>query len=144
MLKAIKNSEGHYVCPTCGKTETVRTTMFYHMKKHAGEFNYTCTVDGCGRSFLQKSGLDQHVAQVHATAAPAFACPCCEQSFRTKSNRTIHICRAHGWVSAPVTAADKSGACACVRCNKQFASPTAYYYHAYACFDVPATIMGKG
>jgi hypothetical protein len=136
--KPNKNEQGHYVCPTCDKTEKVRTTMFYHMKKHAGDFNYTCTVDGCGRSFIQKSGLDQHVAQVHATESPAFACPCCEQTFRTKANRTIHICRTHGddWVPA-IT--DNS----CTRCNKQFASVTAYYYHAFNCFEVPPSIADK-
>ena len=139
-----KNEAGEFVCPHCGETKARQNTMFYHMKKHTGDMKYVCSVPGCDRKFIQKSGLTQHMAQAHATGAPEWGCPCCDHTCRMKANMSIHIARMHGETVAP---AASSGATVCVVCDKTFASATAYYYHAGECFDVkevPVSLGGGG
>jgi hypothetical protein len=132
MAKYQKNEAGEFVCPHCGETKARQNTMFYHLKKHTGDMKYVCSVPGCDRKFIQKSGLTQHMAQAHATGTPGWGCPCCDHTCRMKANMQIHIARMHGDV--PPAAA--SGATDCVVCEKTFASATAYYYHAVTCFGV--------
>ena len=129
----IKNDKGLCVCPTCGETKARQNTMFYHMKKHTGEFNHACTL--CDAKFIQKSGLVQHMTQAHPTGAePSWACPCCDHTSKMKANLLIHIGRKHGegWIPAV------AGACTCGGCKKGFGSATAYYYHAVQCFGSAA------
>jgi hypothetical protein len=127
-----KNEAGEFVCPHCGETKARQNTMFYHLKKHTGDMKYVCSVPGCDRKFIQKSGLTQHMAQAHPSGAPAWGCPCCDHTCRMKANMSIHIARMHG----EVPPAASTGATECVVCEKSFASATAYYYHAVACFGV--------
>lgn len=130
-----KNADGLYVCPHCDETKARANTMYYHILKHSGEVKHTCPVDGCGKGFIQKSGLTQHMNQVHADLVDAsvFACPCCDHTARQKPNLLIHIGRKHGddWIPRPEAGA---GATHCKGCDKEFQSATAYYYHAVACF----------
>lgn len=131
----IRNADGHFVCPDCGIVKKRQNTMFYHMKKHAGEARYVCPVAGCGRAFIQKSGLTQHTAQCHPTAeTPVWCCPCadCGHTARMKSNMMVHIARIHGGGLIPV--AESSGPTECKRCAKLFSSASAYYYHAGRCW----------
>lgn len=134
----IRNADGHFVCPDCGEVKTRQNTMFYHMKKHAGDARHTCKEPGCGKAFIQKSGLQQHMIQAHPDeeAAPSWSCPAdgCDHVCRMKANLIIHIGRKHGegWIP-PLAGGDT-----CTRCKKTFASPTAYYYHAVQCFTAPA------
>lgn len=133
----IRNAAGEFVCPHCGITKARQNTMFYHMKKHAGDLSHVCTV--CSKGFIQKSGLDQHMLQAHSSAVAGViehSCPCCDHSCKMKANLLIHIARKHGdgWVpSAPTT-----GGATCTGCARSFASPTAYFYHATACFGAKA------
>jgi hypothetical protein len=127
-----KNEAGEFVCPHCGETKSRQNTMFYHLKKHTGEMNYVCTVSGCDRRFVQKSGLIQHMAQAHPEGKPEWGCPCCPHTARMKANMTIHIARMHG----DVPPAASSGVTTCIACDRSFASATAYYYHAAMCFSV--------
>ncbi len=128
----IRNEAGEYVCPDCGVTKRRQNTMFYHMKTHIGERNHVCAVEGCSRAFLQKSGLDQHMRQMHPSsgAAPDVNCPCCPHLCRIRANMVIHVGRKHGagWIPAY----EKTGVCG--GCTKSFASATAYFYHAVQCF----------
>jgi hypothetical protein len=119
--------------------------MYYHILKHTGTMKHTCPVAGCGKGFIQKSGLTQHMNQVHADVvnAPVFSCPCCTHTARQKPNLLIHIGRKHGdgWIPRAVGA----GAVLCKGCDKEFQSPTAYYYHAVSCFakQAPEEIATK-
>lgn len=141
----IRNAAGEFVCPHCGITKARQNTMFYHMKKHAGDLSHVCGV--CSKGFIQKSGLDQHMLQAHSSEIAGagvveHSCPCCDHSCKMKANLLIHIARKHGdgWVPSVPTA---SGA-TCTGCERTFASPTAYYYHAAACFadKAPVAIAG--
>ncbi len=137
-----RNEKGEFVCPYegCGVTKARQNTMFYHMKKHAGNMNYVCDVPGCGKAFIQKSGLQQHVLQAHSGDAPEWQCPCCDHVARVKSNLMIHVARMHGsgWIPHPGT-----GESSCTGCKRSFSSATAYYYHAIQCFTPPDYIADK-
>jgi hypothetical protein len=133
----IRNETGEFVCPHCKITKTRQNTMYYHMKKHTGEMSHVCDV--CPKRFIQKSGLQQHMLQAHPKEAAAagtdvteYVCPCCDHSCKMKANLVIHIARKHGsgWIPGIAT----SGGATCSNCDRSFSSPTAYYYHAAACF----------
>jgi len=122
----IRTADGGFQCPFCDITKDRQNTMFYHMKKHTGDMKYVCSVPGCDRKFIQKSGLDQHTAQAHPVGDhEMWGCPCCDHSCRMKANMQIHIARMH----LPV----ETDTGACPKCDKCFSSATAYYYHAYSC-----------
>jgi hypothetical protein len=126
----IKNDAGLFVCPECGETKNRSNTMYYHIKKHNGALDHVCQEPGCGKRFVHKGGLAQHVAQAHATCEPDVDCPCCDHSCRTRANLLIHMARKHGegWIPAR----DATGNC--VGCQKHYATDTAYFYHAVQCF----------
>jgi hypothetical protein len=58
--------------------------MYYHMKRHAGEFTYTCTE--CKKGFIQKSAFLHHQAAVHHDKLPI--APACSdpQDYNTNTN----------------------------------------------------------
>jgi len=134
----LRNEKGEFVCPDCGEIKQRQNTMFYHMKKHAGVLDHVCTEPGCGKAFIQKAGLQQHVMQAHPVeGATVWNCPCCPHSCKMKANLIIHIGRKHGAGWIPPVGADCSG------CKKTFSSATAYYYHAVQCFTAPPDIAEK-
>lgn len=61
----VKNAAGHFVCQhkDCGRTFERQNTMYYHMKRHMGQFTYTCKE--CSKGFIQKSAFLHHLAAVH-------------------------------------------------------------------------------
>ena len=124
-----RNDAGLFTCPYCDKITTRQNTMFYHLKKHAGILDYKCSVSGCTKAFIQKSGLQQHMKQVHPSIEnqPLLNCPDCSHSCRMKPNMDIHIARKHS-PHIPVYTGT------CEGCKKSFKSATAYYYHAVLCF----------
>lgn len=106
------------------------------MKKHAGVYEHVCE---CGKEFMHKSGLQQHMLQAHpAPDAVVWDCPCCPHNSKMKANLVIHIGRKHGagWIP-PFAGSDCSG---CSGCKKTFSSVTAYYYHAVKCFTAPPAL----
>ena len=133
-LTYYKNADGHFVCPECNVVKTRQNTMHYHMKKHTGIYEHVCD---CGKEFLHKSGLRQHMFQAHpAPDAAVWNCPCCDHTSKMKANLVIHIGRKHGTGWIPKASDDG----ACSDCKKSFSSVTAYYYHAVKCFQAPSNI----
>ena len=142
MSKYVKNEAGHYVCPHCGKVTEKQNTMYYHIKKnHENDLPFECKVCEAHPKFLQKSAFQHHMATMHPDAPCAdgeknpyagieFCCPSCDLKTHTKANLLIHYARSHSkdWIPA---FAKKS---ACTKCEKEFASSSAYYYHAVTCF----------
>ena len=131
--KYIRNEAGHFVCPHCDKVTEKQNTMYYHVKKHH--------TNDLPFEFLQKSAFLHHLATVHAEAPDVageknpyagveYACPTCEHKTHTKANMLIHYVRAHcrDWIPA----FDKKACCS--HCDKEYASSSAYYYHAVGCF----------
>jgi uncharacterized Zn-finger protein len=72
---------------------------------------WTCTNDGCGRTFARSDGLKTH--QSMHLGQKDFVCEQCEASFTRKGTLTEHTRRAHSHVSDT-----KSWSCA--DCDKTF------------------------
>lgn len=144
--KYVRNAEGQYVCPDCGKITAHQNTMYYHIKKeHTKDLPYECKL--CTNKFLQKSSYLHHLATMHPDtphdgdccsenpyAGVKHTCPCCEHSSHTKANIRIHFARSHA--KAWIPAFDKT-APSCTGCGKVCASSSAYLYHALDCFKAP-------
>ena len=141
-LSYTKNEIGQFICPDCDKITDRQNTMFYHLKKHAGVKNYPCTESGCQKAFIQKSGLQQHMAQAHPDIVDAnnpyanqsWICPSCPHTCRMKSNMTIHIARKHSPWIPPYSES-------CSGCQQGFKSATAYYYHANSCDGIKKGLL---
>ena len=132
----IRNESGLYVCPHCGETKNRQNTMYYHIKKHIGVTDHKCLEPGCGKEFIQKSGLDQHRIQSHPTdSVQLWSCGFCTHSTKSRANLMIHIgrCHSNGWIPKQLESHTCSG------CNRRFISDTAYFYHAVGCFASCAT-----
>ncbi len=137
----IRNGNGHFQCPHCPKVCEKQNTMYYHMKKnHCDDSKYVCEFckEGEDRKFVQKGAYLQHMASMHPEttketenpyAGVSFTCPhpSCDQTAKTKANILVHFARSHckDWIPAY----NKS----CCGCTKEFASSTAYFYHAISC-----------
>ena len=148
--KYVKNADGHFVCPDCGKVTEKQNTMYYHIKKnHTNDMPFKC--DKCVGTprFLQKSAYLHHCAQIHPTTTTtetdketnpyvgvSFSCPAagCDHSTHTKANILIHYARTHckEWIPA------YSKSATCAGCSKTFASSSAYLYHALNCLKSAA------
>lgn len=137
MSKYARGPDGEYLCPYCPFTAKSKnpSTMHYHIKKHEGIKNYKCAE--CDQSFIQRSGLTQHIALIHSDCLSGeIKCPYCSVcTARTKANLFIHIGRVHGdgWIPR----VSGSGPCVCDGCGKVCQSSGAYYYHAVKCFECP-------
>ena len=102
-MSALTNSNGEALrkCNHC-KCTTLLNVTFYSKNKR-GEFwktcekcrtKYTCTADGCDKSFGSKSNLNAHIRTVHQNYKP-FSCDECDKSFGRKSSLDIHIRTVH-------------------------------------------------
>lgn len=61
-----------------------KPNLMAHKRIHLGVKEYTC--DQCGKSFVQKGNLDNHLL-THDSARP-FRCTVCEKSFKS----LVRIC----------------------------------------------------
>lgn len=139
--KYVRNDDGHFVCPDCGKVTEKQNTMYYHIKKnHTKDLPFECKkCAGCPR-FLQKSSYLHHLATIHPEddggesnpyAGVSYTCPFgdCGHSTHTKANLLIHYARSHCKAWIPSFTKD----CKCSGCKKEFASSSAYLYHSVSC-----------
>lgn len=136
-----KNSDGHFICPYCGETKRIQSTMHYHMKKHEGKLPFECNI--CKKGFLHASTLDLHIkAQHQKEQERMFKCPmegCVYKGTLTKSNLIIHFIRKHCKEEATAMGQDADRPLTCRSCNKETNSMTAFHYHIAGCIQIKDT-----
>lgn len=85
-----------YVCVTCGKRYTARSTLMMHMKTHNGEKPFACPY--CPKTYTRALYLKVH-SLVHSgqERLRPFLCNYinCDRSFSTKHSLLVHIAHAH-------------------------------------------------
>lgn len=119
--------------------------MHYHMKKHLEEKDFKC--GDCQKAFLNKQGLETHMAARHPATASAtkrgFECPFegCPFVSTTKGNVRTHCMRKHfsEETSALLERDTATGTSVCNACAESFSSLPAFFYHAIRCIAVPHT-----
>lgn len=136
-----KNDAGEFVCPHCGVTKRLQSTMHYHLKRHEGKLPFECKM--CNKSFLHASTLDLHMkAQHQKEQERMFKCPmpgCSYAGTLTKANLLIHYVRKHCKEDAAASIAAESPSAStpiCKHCNKGCNSLTAFHYHVASCMPV--------
>ncbi len=136
-----KNADGHFVCPHCGETKRLQSTMHYHLKRHEGKLPYECKL--CNKSFLHASTLELHKkAQHQKEQERMFKCPmpgCAYPGTLTKANLLIHYVRKHckeEAAAAVSNASESTSKPTCVHCEKACNSLTAFHYHIAGCMDL--------
>ena len=138
VLEYIKNADGLYVCPACGVTKKLQSTMHYHMKRHDGKLPFECVT--CKKQFLHASTLELHrKAQHQKEEERMFKCPmdkCTYKGTLTKANLLIHYVRKHCKEEAAATLDDVNDTLSCKKCSKTCNSMTAFHYHVAGCMDI--------
>lgn len=151
----LKNEQGDYVCPDCGKVvpKHRQSTMSMHMRKHLLEKEET-TKHSCTHcsipAFLTKAALDSHHMRlagrnghpVLTEALPLIECPFenCTFSDISKGNVRTHCMRSH--VGEEVKAILERGEAKeikCKNCSVEFKSLGSFYYHSIGCVSLPPT-----
>ena len=138
VFEYIKREDGLYVCPQCGETKRLQTTMYYHMKKHTGKFPYEC--HHCKKGFLHSSTRDLHIkAQHEKVEEKMFRCPvegCPYKGSLTKANLLIHYVRKHCKDEAAAILSTDGTTTSCKCCSKTCNSMTSFHYHAATCIKL--------
>ena len=151
----LKNEQGDYVCPDCGKVvpKHRQSTMSMHMRKHLLEKEET-TKHSCTHcsipAFLTKAALDSHHMRlagrnghpVLTEALPLIECPFenCTFSDISKGNVRTHCMRSH--VGEEVKAILERGEAKeikCKNCSVEFKSLGSFYYHSIGCVSLSPT-----
>ncbi|CAB3241035.1 unnamed protein product [Arctia plantaginis] len=86
----------HCRYPECGWAFRSASKLVRHARRHTGERRHACAA--CGRAFLRREHLRDHVARHHLPAARAphrCAHPGCEQSFTNMSTLYMHMKKVH-------------------------------------------------
>lgn len=139
-----QTNEKYYKCSDCGITKTNQSTMSMHVRKHKEEVNHICKV--CKKGFLQKQTLDLHIRSKHpeilkenSSDETKFKCPFdnCEFSALTKGNCIIHCLRVHfqDEIREQMLVDNDTRIIYCNECDKDFSSPSAFYYHCKSCMS---------
>ena len=83
-----------YQCILCDRSFALNTSLKAHIRGvHEGE-RLVCSVEGCGRTFLEKKTLDAHM-KIH-NCEFAFKCEICSKGFTHKTQFEGHMNRHYG------------------------------------------------
>ncbi|XP_061574023.1 uncharacterized protein LOC133440720 [Cololabis saira] len=84
--KMIHKGEKLYICKTCGKNYTQRSTLVIHSRTHTGERPYPCNT--CSKTFTNLWDLRRHIT-THTGEKP-YICKTCGKSYRQDSHLLVH------------------------------------------------------
>ncbi|XP_026754944.2 zinc finger protein 502-like [Galleria mellonella] len=85
-----------FVCVTCGKSFTAKSTLMMHIKSHNGEKQFACP--NCPKTYTRASYLRAHSLIHTGQERPKpFLCQQsgCERRFSTKHSLLVHIAHTH-------------------------------------------------
>lgn len=85
-----------FVCVTCGKTFTAKSTLMMHIKSHNGEKQFACS--HCPKTYTRAAYLRAHsVVHTGQERPKPFACEHnnCDRRFSTKHSLLVHIAHTH-------------------------------------------------
>ncbi|XP_072934459.1 uncharacterized protein [Epargyreus clarus] len=125
-----------FVCVTCGKSFTAKSTLMMHMKTHSGQKEFACA--HCPKSYTRASYLRVHsLVHLGQERPKPFVCNYqdCDRSFSTKHSLSIHIAHSHT-LERPYK---------CDICSKGFATTPGLKNHreSHITKDIPCNICNK-
>ena len=81
-------------CGMCDYKAYSKTEMVNHGFKHLDKEEKPYQCEECGRRFLQRSSLENHLKVVHLKIKD-YVCKLCSKAFGTKENLKTHMKRIH-------------------------------------------------
>ncbi|CAK1541606.1 unnamed protein product [Leptosia nina] len=125
-----------FVCVTCGKRFTVKSTLMKHAKTHDGQKQFACTL--CPKTYTRASYLRVHNLVHTGKPKPRpFQCTHngCSRNFATKHSLLVHIAHSHS----------NERPHKCDICSKTFATMSGLKVHkeSHTTSQVTCTICSK-
>ena len=87
-----KHDKGPFSCPKCPRVLKSEHGLAYHMNIHNGVAAFLCP--DCGRSFVTKQKMQNHVRAKHTHERP-YICDQCGAGFIRSDKMLIHKRRVH-------------------------------------------------
>ena len=87
-----KHDKGPFSCPKCPRVLKSEHGLAYHMNIHNGTASFMCS--DCGRSFVTKQKMQNHVRAKHTHERP-YICDQCGAGFIRSDKMLIHKRRVH-------------------------------------------------
>ena len=115
-----ENSQNNLIeCSICRKVLSDKNNLKKHVDVvHFNIRNYNCLLDTCGKRFISRNDLNDHIRAVHEKKKD-FICHTCGQALSTRHGLRIHM-RIHIEGSKSIT---------CSRCDKSFRHLSTYRKH---------------